>query len=183
MITLKFDSKDVLRFYGNCHVSPSGCWLWDKQRSPSGYGAVKVKRKPWRAHRFSYAIHKGDIPKDKCVLHRCDVPACVNPDHLWLGTNWENSQDMVAKGRSTIGLRNGKHTHPEKVLRGEASNLAKITRDQATEIRLLFWKQGKQMKELADLYGLCRAQIGRILRREVWSVGVEDGYPAFVYRG
>src|SRR5216684_5016973 len=79
----------------------SGCWLWDGSLDSHGYGQLSSKRgsRPHRASVVSYELYKGGVPNGWCVLHRCDVPCCVNPDHLWLGTRKENSIDMVEKGR------------------------------------------------------------------------------------
>lgn len=88
---------------------PDGCWIWIASRRFHGYGQIApagVIGKPVPAHRASWEMHFGPIPDGLCVCHRCDVPACVRPDHLFLGTKKDNSEDMVAKGRSTAGPRN-----------------------------------------------------------------------------
>lgn len=77
-----------------------GCWLWPVK---SGYGVFKGKR----AHRLSYEAFVGPIPDGLFVCHKCDVPACCNPDHLFVGTALDNSRDMVAKGRAGGGDKNG----------------------------------------------------------------------------
>lgn len=86
----------------------SGCWLWEGSLNSSGYGSFCIGEKETSlAHRFSYQTYRGEIPDDKCVLHRCDNRICVNPDHLWIGTNLDNVLDREAKGRgATIGERN-----------------------------------------------------------------------------
>ncbi len=83
-------------------VTESGCWLWTGNLL-KGYGRMPGSQ--LRAHRVSYEMHKGHIPPDICVLHRCDVPCCVNPGHLFLGTHTDNNRDKVLKGRQKGGGR------------------------------------------------------------------------------
>lgn len=77
----------------------SGCWLWLGSLSTTGYGRMTISRRQVQAHRFSYETHKGTIPAGAEVMHKCDNPACVNPDHLTLGTHQENMRDMYRKNR------------------------------------------------------------------------------------
>jgi HNH endonuclease len=76
------------------------CWIWIKGTDSKGYGRFYIGRKSLGAHRVSYMIFKGNIDDGLCACHTCDTPECVNPDHLWLGTMQENTQDMIKKGRS-----------------------------------------------------------------------------------
>lgn len=78
----------------------SGCWLWTASVDPMWkYGCILVNGKPERAHRVSWRLYRGEIPAGICVLHQCDTPECVNPDHLFLGTTQDNTIDMLKKGR------------------------------------------------------------------------------------
>ncbi len=78
----------------------NGCWLWmASRRSPKGYGQVVRYGKPQSAHRVSWELANGPIPKGLCVLHKCDNPPCVNPSHLFLGTPKDNADDSIRKGR------------------------------------------------------------------------------------
>ena len=77
----------------------SGCWLWLKSLNNAGYGTVAVKGKSKMAHRFSFEFYSGPIPKGHLVLHRCDTPSCVNPEHLFTGTQSDNQNDAQLKGR------------------------------------------------------------------------------------
>lgn len=97
------------RFLEKISEDENGCWLWQACRFPNGYGALQVDRKKVGAHRISHEIFIGPIPAGRMVLHRCDVPACVNPEHLFLGTAKVNAQDRDAKGRHPPcrGDRNG----------------------------------------------------------------------------
>ena len=92
------------RFWPNVEKSPNGCWLWTgaKKRTGLPYGIIWVTNSPKVSHRISWILHKGEIPKGLCVLHKCDTPPCVNPDHLFLGTRVENNLDCIAKGRNVL---------------------------------------------------------------------------------
>ena len=97
-----FPDEFLIRFNSRYSKS-SGCWIWTSAKSGNGYGAITLRRKSMAAHRVSFIIHKGEIPDGLIVMHSCDVPLCVNPDHLSLGTHRDNAADMVAKGRHAHG--------------------------------------------------------------------------------
>ncbi len=99
------------------------CWIW--QGGTAGqYGKIQMNKKTYSAHRSSYLIFKGDIPAGKWVCHLCDIPLCINPDHLWLGSASENRLDSFKKKRSEYA-------------KGENSHFSKYTDDQIKEIRKL----------------------------------------------
>lgn len=95
----------IQRFEASYTPEPNtGCWLWTRFTDKDGYGfintcTIKYKSNSTRAHRLSYSLFKGAIPKGMCVLHKCDQPSCVNPEHLFLGTHRDNQWDKVHKGR------------------------------------------------------------------------------------
>ena len=130
--------------------SRSDCWLWTASTLPSEYGQFGVDGKVKKAHRVSWELHKGPIPEGLCVCHKCDVPSCVNPNHLFLGTNAENSRDMAKKGRAP---------------RGERSGHAKVTEDQVRAIRA----DTRLQREIAPDYGLSQATISQIKLRSRWA--------------
>lgn len=94
------DAQYIDKIKAGCIVNPeTGCWEWQGYKHPKGYGEMAYRCKAWRLNRLSYFLHKGPIPEGLFVCHSCDVRHCVNPDHLWLGTNNDNVQDMRRKRR------------------------------------------------------------------------------------
>ncbi len=87
------------RFESKYVKAPSGCWLWQACKDSDGYGYLQVAGKSLGAHRVSWKLINGSVPEGLYVLHSCDTPSCVNPDHLFVGTNTDNMRDKVKKGR------------------------------------------------------------------------------------
>ena len=91
----------------------SGCWVWTRCVNSTGYGSIGVDGKMVNVHRFSWRLHFGEIPKGQYVLHKCDVRACVNPQHLFLGSQLQNIRDGQGKGRIyKLGEDACKNKHP-----------------------------------------------------------------------
>ena len=143
-------------FWARVNKSP-GCWIWTGGRTVALYGRLKIVDKIVYAHRYSYMLHHGEIPEEMCICHRCDNPSCVNPDHLFLGTKKDNSQDMIRKGR---------HRHGR--LKGEDHPTAKLTAAQVLAIRHAR-DVGLQYSDIALLFGICKSQVSNIVRRISWS--------------
>ena len=138
-------------------VTESGCWLWLGGCDNDGDGKAKVNRKHIRAHRWSWMLHRGEIPAGLHVLHHCDVTCCVNPGHLFLGTNLENDQDKRQKGREYV----------LEVMKGEAHPHAVLTEAEVLEIRSL---RGKvRQVDLAVRYGVHHSHISRVQRGKFWA--------------
>src|SRR6266853_4387915 len=78
----------------------AGCWIWRAGFTSNGYGEMSVRRYPKLTHKFSYELYKGSIPSGSCVLHKCDVKCCVNPEHLYVGTMMDNGKDAVDRGQN-----------------------------------------------------------------------------------
>lgn len=96
-------------------ITETGCWIWEGTLESHGYGKVNTrkngKQKNLKMHRFAYELFVGHIPKGMSVCHRCDIPCCVNPKHLFLATHRENMLDRDAKGRCRSGIKNTVLTH------------------------------------------------------------------------
>ena len=92
---------EIQRFKSRIDIAgPDECWLWTAGKFARGYGALNYGRhKPGYAHRFSYQLRHGKLPDGAVVMHSCDTPACVNPNHLSAASQSENVQDCIAKGR------------------------------------------------------------------------------------
>ena len=134
------------------------CWLWTAAKHRKGYGWFRVHKEPMMAHRVAYILANGPIPLGLHVLHSCDTPACVNPEHLFLGTNQENVDDKVRKNRqykpNHKGSRHTQATVDEAVV-------LQIRQDHATG--------NYQHKDLAKKYGTTTSIVGKIVRRERWT--------------
>lgn len=131
-----------------------GCRLWTGATNGRGYGQLRVKGKLYRAHRYVYELVNGPIPAGLCVLHRCDVRACVNPAHLFLGTNADNTADMMAKGRGVFPT-------------GERASSAKLTEHQVRIIRQRC-AAGETHRSVAAMFGISHNAVGSIVRRRTW---------------
>jgi hypothetical protein len=144
-------------------VSPepnTGCWLWAGNVNRKGYGSVSIRRSTNdRAHRVSWRLHKGEIPPSLWVLHKCGVPSCVNPDHLFLGTCADNLQDMARKGRQVF------QRHPEKAPRGTRNGNAKLTESKVAAIR----SSGGTCIVRAARYGVSQSLISAIRTGIIWK--------------
>jgi len=141
------------RFFAYSIPEPnSGCWLWSKGVNACGYGVLGVNGRSTLAHRFSYELHYGEIPEGFYVLHRCDVPCCVNPDHLYLGTQFDNMRDMETRGRSK---------HPS----GEDHGRAKLTESDVITIRASEQSWGSLSKQ----FGVSKHVVGLVKRNRIWK--------------
>lgn len=142
-----------VRLARRTQIAESGCWLWIGTRDPkTGYGALRIGKKMMKAHRVSWDLYNGPIPDGLKVLHQCDVPNCINPDHLFLGTQLDNVRDMIAKGR--------KSSHA-----GELNGRAKLTAEQAAEIKLATGS----LHEIARRYGVGKSIVGYIRSGQNWK--------------
>lgn len=137
-----------------------GCWLWTGAKITSGYGVMVVNRQKKYVHRLSYATFIGDIG-DKLVCHSCDVPACINPKHLWIGTDRDNSIDRDTKGRVAHGSRQWK---------------SKLTEKSCADMRRMARERGISTARLCSIFDVSERTVHRVLRCTTWkrSASLED---------
>jgi hypothetical protein len=153
--------SDADRLKAKTRVNPeTGCWEWQASRTPLGYGQVRFRGTRELAHRAAWEVFKGPIPPDdsrygtKGVLHRCDNPCCINPEHLFLGGQQDNCIDSVSKGR--WGKRR---------VQGEAHGRALITEQIVREIR----ESQEAAAVLSERYGISKGAIQHIRHRRTWK--------------
>lgn len=148
------------RLWERVEKRPDGCWIYTGLLTPDGYGSISKGGhcgRMVRAHRAAWELERGAIPAGLVVCHRCDVRACCNPAHLFLGTQSDNMQDCAAKGRlSTVRFL------PKN--RGEANGRAKLTRERVEEIR----SSPLSASDAALAFGVSRATVHAIRQRRIW---------------
>lgn len=185
------------RFWAMVEKTPT-CWLWKGAKGDKGHGTFGFNGKQTSAHRVAWELLRGSIPEGLWVLHNCpegDNPACVNPDHLWLGTVADNNRDMFAKGRGAVGdrhparcrgdylKRGDQHPfrlRPELVRRGADSNLSqnpprgeakgtsKLNNAAVREIRRRV-NAGESRRQVAFAFHVCPNTVGNIMLGRIWT--------------
>jgi hypothetical protein len=149
------------------------CWLWTGRTIRNGRGIMIISGHTHTAPRVSWYIHHSVWPGDRFVCHTCDVPACVNPLHLFLGTAKDNAIDLAKKGRSPLALNPSASffAKPESNAyrpRGDKHGRAKLAESQVDEIRRSILK-GESQRKIASRYGVTQSLISRINRGVIWQ--------------
>lgn len=134
------------------------CWVWARAKNNHGYGTLTVGGRRAYAHRLAFELSGGRLARGVHVCHRCDNPACINPDHLYAGTRSDNMKDMVAKGR---------HGGPPPIRRGSANPSSKLNGRAVGDIRSAI-DAGETYMSVAKKHGVSPSTIGKIKRGESW---------------
>ena len=142
---------------GSVRNEETGCIEWQKARNYSGYGTLWFNGRAGGAHRAAWLVANGGIPSGMQVLHRCDNRLCINPDHLFLGTNADNVADKVAKGRQY-----------RPYAKGQANGHSKLTDAEAALIREMANK-GVANRPLAEKFGVSTMTISMIRNNKTWT--------------
>lgn len=159
------------------------CWPWTGGRWNNEYGVFKMyyngEWKRYKAHRVAYRLHYG-VDLEHLGCHTCDNPWCVNPYHIFDGTNADNLADMKNKGRAASGERSGRITKPERTARGERSGNAKLSEDDIRTIRREYRRvpvghRNPSLSVLVSRFGIDRTHVHAIATGRTWShVPVEE---------
>lgn len=143
------------RFEAKVEKDESGCWNWMEYKNHKGYGQFRLDGRMQGSHRVAFQIYLGEIPKGMCVCHQCDNPSCVNPDHLFLGTNADNVRDCVNKGRQV---------DPS----GEKNGRSKLKEEDTRIIRMMCAK-GVHQADIAKEFGVSQPTISAIVCGRTWT--------------
>jgi hypothetical protein len=140
--------------------TPSGCWQWTGYRSQAGYGVIHRRGRSFLTHRLAYEAAHGAIPQDAQVLHKCDNPRCVRPDHLEVGSVRKNIRDAVRRGLIKVG---------------EQSPSSKLSAQEVSEIRMTYATGGVSLRALAAKFGVNHKTIHKIISGRTWVSAGERG--------
>jgi hypothetical protein len=162
------------RFWEKVDVT-GDCWIWLGARLTRGHGVFKLRGQQMGAHRASWILSRGPIPDGPgyhgtCVCHRCDNPACVRPEHLFLGTIQDNLADMRSKGRDVhvSGERHGSKTKPHRIARGERTGSAILSESAVRDIRDRI-SRGETQTSIASHYGISQGTVSFVNTRRTWA--------------
>lgn len=151
-------AKEIKHFWDRVQKTEY-CWEWSGCKYSDGYGQIKIGGKKSRTHRVSWILHFNTLPSNLHVLHKCDNPICVNPDHLFLGTQGDNMDDKTRKGRASGGS-----------LKGETNKGGgKLSSDEVQEIRRRYDRGKVKQSDLAIQFQISQVMVSRIILGKSWT--------------
>lgn len=155
---LILDDKIIKRFIKKIRkCEDDGCWEWTHGKIKTGYGVIRINNKNFGAHRISYLMHFGNFDNKLCVLHKCDNPSCVRPDHLYLGTQTDNMKDMDNKKRRKLNIMKGEQNGRSKLLVIDVINIKKMLSNKISQ------------REIAKKYNVSQVAVSLIKRNKNWK--------------
>lgn len=163
-------NSDRMRFFAKVEklATEAGCWIWMSATRGHGYGSFAFNKKCVGAHRLSWEMENGPIPNGMAILHCCDTPLCVRPDHLRLGTQLDNIEDRERKGRGNISVAWEKSlTVPRH--KGEDNASSKLTNELVLRIRETHALGGVTQKQLSQGFKVSHSLINQIILRRIWK--------------
>lgn len=164
---------DYKRFWKKVEITanPDKCWNWTASHlmgeGKQPYGKISFNKIFYFAHRISYLMHYKEDPREMCVLHKCDNPRCVNPAHLFLGTNDDNVQDKKSKGRHR-GFKMKPKSY-EGTARGVNHGMSKLNNQNVIQIKEEYCKGGITYQQLGSKYGVSKKTILNIINNRTWK--------------
>lgn len=144
------------------------CWEWRGKKHFGGYGLIKLGRREYLAHRVMWTLHHGEIPPGLLVCHHCDHPSCVRPEHLFLGTNRDNTLDAVQKGRITPPVNPHRYRYPS----GADHPNAKLNADTVCLIRRWYLRRDQEFGAIAlgRRFRVMPSTIQAIVAKKTWRI-------------
>jgi len=172
VVALNSRNADYRRnFRRNFYISDSGCWEWVGSMDRNGYGSFSMNGKSMGAHRASWLLYEGDIPEGMLLCHKCDNPSCVNPGHLFLGTQSDNMRDAYNKGRIKRGSdRHGRDFAPINIAWAEEHR-----------IKMLYLRRGASIRKIAKMYRISPGSVSNIILGKPATRNAE-AYRAWIQR-
>ncbi len=163
--SMKKETNTPLNFWAKVETkSNDECWNWRGSTTRDGYGTFTMNYKTHLTHRLAWELRNGKIPKGKYLLHKCDNRKCCNPNHLILGTQQENVNDMIKKGRQKSLKRGGKKN---------------LTDDEVRDIKTLYSSKKYTQEQLSEIYGVSRMQISLIILGKSHAHVIQNKIPIF----
>jgi hypothetical protein len=160
---LKYHAKTLVDAFDSRYKKSniSECWEWKGWKNKGGYGYFSFDGFKYAAHRHAYTLRNGSIPHGLMICHKCDNPSCVNPDHLFAGTNGDNVRDAyLKKRRNPVPI--------DSMPRGDNCYLSKLTEKDVIDIKKMF-NDGKRNTEIAKIYGVIHQTISCIRNNKTWK--------------
>lgn len=152
-ISMIFTDDLIKKFFDRICITKGGCWWWLGNKTRAGYGVISHLKYKIYAHRVSWFLYQGYDPGKLFICHRCDNPACVNPEHLFIGTQKDNSDDKLRKNRQA---------HGDKLS-------GKLSVDDVIEIKRLYDNEELDQLQLASKYNVNQSTISRIVKGKTWT--------------